>query len=190
MKKIAKKINMQNWIKNKAGFTVLEIVVSMSVFAIFVTLLSGILVTISRLDMKAEATREVQQNTKIMLDQVARYAKEAKKIEVLEDTASKYEIEITIDIINVGARTVQFKREGSDLFVSNELKPGDVIVYSRLNSESVDVTSFTTNIVSGVPGLLEITINSKTDQNKLGSTIFSEDEMELKTFVAMRGQKL
>uniref|UniRef100_A0A7C4R7N4 Type II secretion system protein n=1 Tax=candidate division CPR3 bacterium TaxID=2268181 RepID=A0A7C4R7N4_UNCC3 len=67
--------------KNKntqSGFTLVELLVAISIFAVFIVISSSSLVNIIKIEQKTNILRKTQQDTRYILESIARDAREAK----------------------------------------------------------------------------------------------------------------
>jgi len=78
-------MKQNNYIKNKQGMTIIELIVAMGIFTIVTTLAVGSFVAISRMRMFALNLKESQQKVRIMTEMISRYARQADIVTVSDD---------------------------------------------------------------------------------------------------------
>ena len=177
------------FLRDKKGFTIIELAISLTLFAITVTLLSGILITVLRLETKGEATRETQQNARIMLEHVSRYTRQAKEVQWNAGT-------LTLDFKRgIEEKRMYFFLDDNNLITCVPFKPGidpdplsNPSLLSPINPDSVNVINFNIQTFPSIPGLVKIELRVEPDANVLGTSEFANDEIYVDTTVALRGQ--
>ena len=94
----------KNNLNKKSGFTLIEILVAVSIFALFLAVSSNSLVDVLRLEQKANVLRKTQQNTRYILEAIVREARNANGefIQIgqsKERVASAYQFEPTGELV-------------------------------------------------------------------------------------------
>ncbi len=65
---------------NKKGFTLMEVLIVVAIFAVMVTFFSSVLIISSRVYFESERTMEVMQNGRVFLDAISRELRQARRV--------------------------------------------------------------------------------------------------------------
>ncbi len=90
----------------KKGITLIELVVSMGIFVIVITIAVGAFVTVSRMRYLTSIMRENQQKTRIAIEMIARLSRQAEKAVT---TLDGKELELYFDLDSDLASAVKFE---------------------------------------------------------------------------------
>jgi prepilin-type N-terminal cleavage/methylation domain-containing protein len=97
----------------KKGFTLIELVVAMAIFAIITTLAIGAFVSISKMKSLTSTMKETQQKTRIALEMMSRLAKQA---EIVEVSSSGYSMDLYYNVKDLAKTTgAKFEIAGTKL---------------------------------------------------------------------------
>lgn len=96
----------------KRGVTLIELVVSMGIFMIVITIAIGAFVSVSRMKALTSTMKDAQQKTRITLEMITRLSRQADKVIVIEDivTGKGKELELYFGT-KVSPEAVRFKIE-------------------------------------------------------------------------------
>ncbi len=122
---------------NNAGFTLIELMVSISVFSIVVVLMSGMLVTSLRGQEKGFTAQNVADNI--------RYAMEVMAKEVRMGSAftqnNANEIQFTSNMPHRNGSPIRFFLQGGRVMFDDNISPGDVVPAEAITAVNVAVSS-------------------------------------------------
>jgi len=170
---------MSKYIKNNKGMTIVELIVAMSIFIIVITLAVGGFVSIIRLQGQTESMTDVQQNSRIALEQITRLSRQAEELDIENIGIDQDNLSITI-----GGNSVCFKIDNDRLKKFTNINcTGSGLT---LTSDDVKVTKFYFDKIAGIPATLNIYITIKPKNN---TGVASSDELNLNTSVLLSGLK-
>lgn len=178
--------------ENKKGMTIIELVVAMAIFIIVITLAVGAFISILRLQSQTQTMTDVQQNGRIISEQLTRQARQAENLSIEHLTPTGHtsadhapgsnifdQLKITI-----GPTTTCFKVDDT-----GHLKKFDSDCLSNgltLSSDDVKVTNFYFDQTSGIPPTLGINVTIESVNPAVGT---STDSIQLNTSVFLTGLK-
>jgi prepilin-type N-terminal cleavage/methylation domain-containing protein len=94
MRKLVSKSN------SKYGFTLIELVVSMAIFLVVITLAVGAFVSVSRMKALTSTMKEVQQKTRIATEMITRLSRQADKVVTDSDGGQSKWVELYFNLYN------------------------------------------------------------------------------------------
>lgn len=114
---------MSNQINKKKGFTLVEILVSISIFIIVITTVSGILVSSVKNQKRSLASQELLNQTSYVLEYMSRALRMAKKDD-LDDVHCLLGDKVNYEITTSGLGGIKFrnyKDECQEFYIGNDL---------------------------------------------------------------------
>lgn len=171
-------------IKNQKGFifresngmTIIELLVAMSIFIIVVTLAVGGFISLIRLQSQTESMADVQQNGRIIIEQITRMAREAESLKI-SDTGNNDIKELTIN----NETCLRIENERLKKFTPCASTDG-----LTLSDDGVKITKFYFEKVAGLPSALNIFITIESKDNISGG---DTDKLELNSSVLLTSIK-
>ncbi len=161
------------------GFSLIELVVAMGIFAVAVTMATAVFVTINRLNTRGVAVKDAQQNARLAMEEISRVVRISQKITVSGSGSLR---ELEVDVEDVGK--VKFSvNPASGVLEKTDLTTG---IKSSVTSNSVIVEELKFEEISAVPAILNIYIKVIERNPAYGTG--EEYEVELKSSVVLRGQ--
>ncbi len=121
---------------SKKGFTVLELVIFSAIFAIASVSFIGILVTITRIQVRQSAAAEVNQQSLFLLQTLQRYIEQASLVEMSADTATST-LKLRMPLSSIDPTYVYLSGEKAYLKETDSGEP------QVLTSDKVKVTNLT-----------------------------------------------
>ena len=197
-----------------SGFTLIEIMIAMFIFAILSISAFDFYLIISRVYLSNVSTRRVQQNIRTAMETISRYVKQAREIETIESDRKLY-LKAKDDkgnIYRVGfikeCEDPPFAVAGVSCDDSDGNYPGkigiismaidsvndspfsDETVFNPLTSSDLNITDFVVEPSPGIPMVLNIRIKAEMLEVGKGweKGIGGEGVIEMNTSVALRGQ--
>jgi len=167
---------------NQKGVTIVELLVSMSIFLIVITLSVGGFLSLLRLQTQSEAMTSVQQNARIAIEQVSRWARGIEGIKI-EDTASS-NFDKLILTTDGGTRTYTYQVNPSGQLQIEDSKNAGAPALT-LTSDEVRVEKFILVRKEGIPPSLDIEI----EVSSTTAASYAENKINLKTNVLLSGVK-
>lgn len=189
--------------KIKKGFTLLELTVSISLFAVFSLFVIDFYVKISDIYLSSISARSVQHNLRVSMESVSRYIKQAREINELDTVNSRLSLR-TRDDLGVD-HTVLFSKEcENDPFSRSEFSCGGVssrigVLKIKINgdplepltSTDLNITEFKIEPSPAIPLILNITLKAQVEQGKGQSWergAGGEGFIEMTSAIGMKGQ--
>lgn len=198
-------------VNNSKGFTIVELLVAISIFAVISILVINFFVDISRVYMASLSARSAQQNVRSAMDTITRYIKQARSIEESGNLdRDHYDDRL---VLKTSDETIKFRRvcenytstradfSCTSFFGSRNPGVGVLKVaygannetYQSLTSTDLNIKEFSYSITPGVPPVLNITIRAQIEEAGAGSRSWEQGasgkgEIEMKTSVALKGQ--
>lgn len=194
---------------NKA-FTLLEVMVAVTIFSILSLFVLNMYVTISRLYLANYSVRSAQQNVRNVVEIIGRYVKQARVIEKVtqpnntngelqllmrDDSGTDYRIWFKRDCMSDPYPGRGFNCSGRDtLGVINVAEaegtgaiPND---YQALTSQDLHITQLKFEVSPGVPLVLKITVGAQMEERERSweRGISGTGEIVMSTSVILRGQ--
>lgn len=177
--------------KAKKGFTLIEVIVAMTIFSVAVLLVVDIYIELSRFYLGSLSNRTAQQNLKIAIETITRYAKQSTeaewdagnktlKLSILDDAGNRSYVVFRNDA--VGASSV--------MKMGLEENNPNVVANQNLTSEGLFIEDFSIKYHPGVPAIIDITLSARveeTDRN-LERGASGANEVTLKSAVALKNQ--
>jgi prepilin-type N-terminal cleavage/methylation domain-containing protein len=178
---------MKDIAKNKKGFTLIEIIIALGIFALVSLLVVDIFVELMRYYIGSISNRKAQQNTKIAMETVTRYAKQA----LVADWNDTNEILTLKTKDDSGAsHTIIFDKETTasprSSLINMKVDSGDL---QPLTSDEVYISRFDIAYHPGVPVIITIDIEAEVLGGKNFETGASGVNLiKFNTSVAIKGQ--
>lgn len=180
-------------LKRDNGVTLVELIVAMTIFLVVITIAVGGFVSLVRLQGQTEAMTDVQQNGRIVMEQLTRLSRQSSAVNintgvgeidqiVFKDRDSNY-ICITVDISEIdaqGKNTMKIKK-----YINDNCTGGGL----TLTSSDVKVTKFQFSKAGGIPSILDISIVVKSKDPLIGKNSAGEDTLTLESSVVLTGVK-
>lgn len=165
-------------LKNKKGMTIVELMVAMTIFVIVITLAVGGFVAISRLSSQAYTMTNVQQNGRILIEQLTRLSRSADEVNITGTAPFQ-----TVSFRN-GTEWVCFNVVGSPTVVKKYNNIDCTGNGFSLTSSEVKVNKMTFVRKEGIPPYLKIGITLESATPAFGT---SNDTIDLNTAVVLEG---
>jgi prepilin-type N-terminal cleavage/methylation domain-containing protein len=167
----------------KKGFSLIELVVAMGIFAVISTLVVGAFVTVTRMKALTSTMNENQQKTRIVIEMITRLSRQAEKVVVSPAPEGKI-IDLYFNTENpIETQGVRFQIKDNDLLYSdcsgslNCVGSNEVSIYRDVSLEN---NSFFKKVGS-TPPTLEVSLFGKI---KNPSEYYS-DEINLTTKIIL-----
>ncbi|PIX99174.1 hypothetical protein COZ22_03180, partial [bacterium (Candidatus Howlettbacteria) CG_4_10_14_3_um_filter_37_10] len=157
-------------INNQKGFTLIEMIVALSIFSILAIFVLDFYIKSSKNYIGSMSTREAQQNIRSTMEMITRYAK-------LSRTANWDGSTLSLNVRdenNINNYTVSFTR------ILGRVNPGDNKQYdviqmttggnsrpftSILTSQNLNISTFNVEFSPGVPTIITITLGGRTEES-------------------------
>ncbi len=181
---------------NRRGFTLIELLVAVTILMVLTLFVANFYVDISKIYLGSLSSRSAQQNTRIALETISRYAKQARiakwdnanqslYLSVKDDSNTTYNITIQRTIV-----TDSYNRTHGALVMS--MNPGG-ISNRLLTSEDLDISGFTVTYSPGIPAVLNMEIRASVEEGELTGKSWEKGahgggEVIMRTSVSLKGQ--
>ena len=154
-----RKVNYQLRRKSGGGFTLIEVLVYITVLAILIIPIFSLLIWSYHSNIKAKAMRETQEDASRTMDIIVREIKEAKSVYVPTTNSSQLSLE-TNNYLPADEETtyIDFFLCGSSLCLKKESSPDPVVI----TKDNVEVNKLVfTRIISGDSTSVQIVLGMK-----------------------------
>ncbi len=172
--------------RNKKGFTLIELMIALSVFAVIALFVVDIFITIMRYYLASISNRTAQQDTKIALETITRHAKQSINFDWnLADEKLTLRTKNDAGAIN----TLVFDKE--DVFGKGVIKmQTSSEPFQALTAEDLNITRFNVSPHPGVPVILRISLEAEIEntEKNIERGLTGERRIFLDTRVAIKGQ--
>ncbi|NTU69340.1 prepilin-type N-terminal cleavage/methylation domain-containing protein [bacterium] len=167
--------------KKQLGFTLIELMVAMTIFSIVALFVVDIYMETSKSYFNSLSNRSAQQNVKIAMETITRYVKQSSRadwdgsilsLQVKDDDGNPY--------------PVIFQKVGSSIDMSVNGLP-----LQALTSDDLPITNFSVNYYAGVPTIVNITIIAditEKDNRSKERGIAGDDMIKMTTSTALKAQ--
>lgn len=166
-------------IKHQKGMTLIELVVAMAIFMLVITIAVGSFVSVLRLQTQTQTMTDVQQNGRIVLEQITRLATQAEEVDKYGGANS----DLNKIAFRNGANWICF--EGDTGVIKKYTTFNCTGSYFILTSTEVQISKFKFDTSSGIPPILSINLQVDS-KNPSGP---SSDSINLNTSVLLTGLK-
>lgn len=187
------------------GFTLIELLVAVSILIILTIFIAGFFVDVSKIYLGSLSSRSAQQNTRIALETISRYAKQARTaswdnsnkslgLTIKDDTGSSYNVTIRRII-------VQDTYGRTDPITGAVLTQGQLVMTINpgginnklLTSENLNISDFLVTYSPGIPAILNIELRARIEEGNAMGKSFEKGsggtgEMIIRTSVSLKGQ--
>lgn len=167
----------------KKGFSLIEVVVAMGIFAIVATLVVGAFVTVTRMKALTSAVKENQQKTRIAMEMITRLSRQAERV-VVSDGGKTIDLYFNTEAPEEDDMRARFRiGEQGQLFYSEcGGNPGCTLerednIYSGVTLKEGSL--FTK--IGTIPPKLEVNLHGKIDH----PSPYYSDEINLETLVIL-----
>lgn len=165
-------------LKQKDGFTLIEILIYIAIFAIAAGLLIGILSTATRVQNRETASAEVSQQLEFVLQNIQRYVRESSNIDIPAGTATS----------TLKLRTKSSSTDPILIFIN----PSNTAIYiqqgasasTTLTSNRVTVGNFSVTKYENPSGHATIQLDMTLNYNSAISPLFTNVSQSLSTAIA------
>lgn len=177
---------MISLLRKKRGVTILEIVVSMGIFVTVVTLAVGGFILAVRLQRKSLIMRETQQNSRIALEIISKYARQARAIDpdqIMPNSGVTFtNPDNTKTRFYHGDSNIKMRKLKWDSATSSWIW-SPAVDYNLVSTGNIEVNSLYFDDISNTLLKIRLTVRNK----GTALTIFEEDETTLETTVVLEG---
>lgn len=181
--------------KNK-GFTILELMVAMTIFSLLVLFVADLYIEITRFYVGSLSNRSAQQNVKIAMETITRYSKQATTARWDFDNK---ELRLNIKDSDGYDYTVVFINDRDNDEETSIIKMGigeigeedDLVTASQpLTSEDLYIKEFTITYSPGIPVILNILISAQIEEEETNVErgVSGANEIKMETSIATKGQ--
>ena len=187
-------------LKNKKGMTLVELIVSMGIFSVVMTVTVSFFIAIQNMQMIFRDRANLQQEGRIASEIFSRYVREAQSV-TMTDGAGNTVAELntgsglcvggssTLNLVMSDGTTLKFKCDGGtpNRLQMSSCPPADGDCYSDVSSGQINVSSF--RLWRGTPATYPKTLryNMEVDQFKSG-TIGEGEKIMFPGYLVMRNE--
>lgn len=170
----------------KKGFTLVELMIALSVFAVIALFVVDIFITVMRYYLASVSNRTAQQDTKIALETITRYAKQSINFDWdLPNEKLTLRTKNDAGVIN----TIVFDKENVSGKGVIKMQTNSEPLQS-LTTEDLNITKFEVSPYPGVPVILRISLEAEIEdtEKNIERGLTGERRIFLDTRVAIKGQ--
>ncbi|MEM4260103.1 MAG: type II secretion system protein [Candidatus Woesearchaeota archaeon] len=174
--------------KNKNGFTLIEVMIAITIFSITAVLVSDIYIQISKYYFNSLSNRAAQQNVKVAMETITRYTKQS-SIANWDNSNKKLTVRPKDDLSG-SINTVVFQLVSVSPTIK-VIKMGiNGATPSFLTSENLNISNFDVSYGAGVPAIVNITIEADVEGGNRATErgIGGNDKIIMKTATALKAQ--
>lgn len=178
---------MTRFLKNKKGMTLVELIVSMGIFSVVMTVTVSFFIAIQNMQTIYRDRANLQQEGRIAAEIFSRYVREAQSV-AMTDGAGNPVSELnngaglcvggnaTLDLVMSDSTTLKFKCDGGtpNRLQMSSCSPPDGDCYSDVSSGQINVSSF--RLWRGTPATFPKTLRYNMEVDQFKSGIIGEGE--------------
>lgn len=173
----------------EAGFTLLELIVSVTIVALVAVVLSQVFLVTLRTNAKTEISKDMKQNGDLALESMVRMIQSAKKVTSTCDSAGTVSQSLTIINDDEGQTTYECSLDGTATRLASTSASGiEYLTSSNVTMGgtlcSASSLSFTCSGGAGVPS--SVTISFDLSQSGMSDTAFEQTSESFQTTATMR----
>lgn len=170
------------------GFTLIEMMVAMTIFVLAITFGASTFVGLSRLSGRGIASKDAQQNARFAMETIVRTIRLATEIERKIDNPSNLdEIAVKTD----SGSTLSFGVKDNVLYMADE-SAGENLNNAnnrqQITDSSVNISELQFDTTNTMPASLKIILTVKIPEDVYGETTPEYQNITLKDSVVLRGQ--
>lgn len=173
------------------GFTLIEVMIAMTIFSIIVMFVVDIYIEVSKFYFNSISNRSAQQNVKVAMETITRYIKQSTVADWDGSTAcSGNKLVLKTKDDSGVVHDVVFLRDTS--LIQPVLKM-DLDVdppTQKLTSDNLTISQFCVSYESGIPAIIKVTIEAEIEGGNIATErgLSGSDKITLTTFTALKAQ--
>lgn len=191
-----------NNITMNKGFTLIELVIAVAILAIMTLFVADFFTNLSRIYLGSISSRSGQQNIRVIMETMTRYAKQARSAEWDE---TKKELKLRVKDDEGNYNDITFAMETQEDYYKRTDDSGNIIKVGvikmsmtnpsfsnqLLSSQDLNISDFSVIYSPGIPAVLNITLKAKIEEAEgkgWEKGAGGKGEIEMSTAVALKGQ--
>lgn len=162
----------KKYLKNKSGMTLLEMVVSMGIFAIIMTITVSFFLSLQRLQILHKQTSDLQQEGRVISEIFSRFAKDAREV-VVQDSSGG-------EICSTGTSSGFSYSNGEYNYIAFKMQDDSILIFACYNLSLNKRELMMANVPAGTFSSMD---NINTASGSLDFSTLSGEEISINSFV-------